>query len=561
MSPFLVVIILAVYFGVLILISVITSKGADTNTFFTANRQSPWFLVAFGMIGASLSGVTFISVPGNVGKSGFYYFQIVLGYLVGYWVIIGVLLPLYYRLNVVSIYAYLEQRFGFWSHKTGAFFFLLSRTLGSSLRLFLAATVLQLFLFDAWNVPFFITVATTIVLIWIYTFKGGIKTIVWTDTFQTFFLISAVIIAVWQITVRLDFSLSEMISTVSNSDYSRMFFFDDPKAGHYFWKHFLGGAFITVTMTGMDQEIMQKNLTCKSIGDAQKNMFWFSLILVVVNLLFLTLGALLYLYSTKMNLALPATTDELFPTLALSELGLAVGVFFLLGITASSYASADSALAGLTTSFCVDFLNFKNKPEELRKRQKFIVHLGFSLLFLVIIVVFKEINERSVIDAVLVVASYTYGPLLGLFSFGLFSKRIVKDHWVPLVCLLAFILSTIVSPPLSLITVEGIAASGSGWSGLLIRLSIFVLVILLFSMNGKMKTIFPFHMRVVVWGVIAMIVFLPQMMEVYKAFIPWRESMLNGYVVGLELLPINGLITFLGLLMISSPRGEQEVEA
>lgn len=445
MTPFLVVSILVVYFGVLILISIITSKGADTTTFFTGNRQSPWYLVAFGMIGSSLSGVTFISVPGNVGKIGFGYFQIVLGYLVGYWVIIGVLLPLYYRLNLISIYTFLEQRFSFWSYKTGAFFFLISRTIGSSLRLFLAATVLQLFLFDAWNVPFIVTVATTIILIWIYTVKGGIKTIVWTDSFQTIFLIAAVCIAVWEITQKLGMSIPEMIAAIRSSPYSKIFYFEDPNAPIYFWKQFLGGAFIAITMTGMDQEIMQKNLTCKTIGDAQKNMFWFSLTLVVVNVLFLTLGALLYVYSSTFNLPIPAASDELFPRLAINELGLAVGIFFLLGIIASSYASADSALAGLTTSFCIDFLNFKNKPELQKKRQKFIVHVGFSLLFLIIIVVFKEINERSVIDAVLNVAGYTYGPLLGLFSFGILTTRRVRDKLVPIICVISPILSYILS--------------------------------------------------------------------------------------------------------------------
>jgi SSS family transporter len=445
MTPTEVVIILTVYFGVLILISVITSKGADTNTFFTGNRQSPWYLVAFGMIGSSLSGVTFISVPGNVGKIGFGYFQVVMGYLVGYWVIIGVLMPLYYRLNLISIYTFLEKRFSFWSYKTGAFFFLISRTIGSSLRLYLAATVLQLFLFDAWNVPFIVTVATTIVLIWLYTVKGGVKTIVWTDSFQTIFLIAAVCVAVWQITQKLGMSLGEMISTVQNSQYSKVFYFDDPDSTMFFWKQFLGGAFIAITMTGMDQEIMQKNLTCKNIGEAQKNMFWFSLILVVVNLLFLTLGALLYIYSAKTNFPLSEMSDELFPRLALKELGEAVGIFFLLGITASSYASADSALAGLTTSFCIDFLNFNKKQEKQRKRQKLMVHVGFSLLFLIIIVAFREINERSVIDAVLNVASYTYGPLLGLFSFGVFTKRIVNDKLVPLICVLSPILSYLLS--------------------------------------------------------------------------------------------------------------------
>jgi len=445
MTPTLVISIIGIYFLALITISYFTSKGADTHTFFTANRQSPWYLVAFGMIGASLSGVTFISVPGNVGKIGFGYFQVVLGYLLGYWAIIGILMPLYYRLNVISIYAYLEQRFDYWSHKTGAFFFLVSRTIGSSLRLYLAATVLQLFLFDAWNIPFYVTVATTIVLIWVYTNKGGIKTIVWTDTFQTFFLITAVIIAVWQITERLGLSFSEMVRVIEQSKYSKIFYFDDITSPMYFWKQFLGGAFIAVTMTGMDQEIMQKNLTCRTLRDAQKNMFWFSLTLVFVNLLFLALGALLYLYSEKNGISIPVFSDELFPSLALNEFSILVGVFFVLGITASSYASADSALAGLTTSFCIDFLDFKNKTEITRKRQKLIVHIGFSLLFLVIILVFKEINNRSVIDAVLSVAGYTYGPLLGLFSFGLFTKRFVRDKLVPIVCVLSPVVSYFIS--------------------------------------------------------------------------------------------------------------------
>jgi Na+/proline symporter len=339
-----------------------------------------------------------------------------------------------------------------------------------------------LFLFDAWNVPFFVTVATTIALIWIYTFKGGIKTIVWTDTFQTFFLITAVCIAVWQIASQLGMSMTEMISTISASKYSQIFFFDDVNSAMYFWKQFTGGAFIAITMTGMDQEIMQKNLTCRSLGDAQKNMFWFSLISVVVNLLFLVMGALLYIYSETHSLPIPAATDELFPRLALNELGLAVGIFFLLGITASSYASADSALAGLTTSFCIDFLDFKNKDEKVRSRQKFIVHLSFSLLFLVIIVVFKEINERSVIDAVLNIAGYTYGPLLGLFSFGVLTKRQVRDKLVPVVCVVSPILSYLIS------------ANAGVW--------------------------------------------------------------LDGYKIGIEILIINGLITFAGLWLVSKNRVE-----
>jgi Na+/proline symporter len=480
MSPILISSILIAYFITLVTISYFTSKGADSNTFFTANRQSPWYLVAFGMIGSSLSGVTFVSVPGNVGKIGFGYFQVVLGYLVGYWVIIGVLMPLYYRLNVISIYTYLEQRFGTWAYKTGAFFFLISRTIGSSLRLFLAATVLQLFLFDAWGVPFFVTVATTIVLIWVYTFKGGIKTIVWTDSFQTLFLVTAVAVTVWQIAAKLDLNLATMISSIQDNGYARIFYFDDVDSPLFFPKQFFGGAFIAIAMTGLDQEIMQKNLTCKTLGDAQKNMFWFSLTLVLVNILFLTLGALLYIYSAQKGLPIPSLSDELYPQLAFTELGPLVGILFLLGITASSYASADSALAGLTTSFCIDFLQFKDKPEVVKQRQKFMVHVGFSVLFLVIILIFKELNEKSVIDAVLNVAGYTYGPLLGLFSFGIFTRRQVKGWMVPIVCVLSPALSYLLS----------------------------------------------------------------------KNSVSWFD----GYKIGIEILIINGLITFFGLLLISDFR-------
>jgi len=437
MSPLLVLFILLAYFAVLITISIVTSKGATSDTFFTANRQSPWYLVAYGMIGASLSGVTFISVPASVGTTAFSYFQVVLGYVLGYWAIIGVLLPLYYRLNLISIYSFFEDRFDRISYKTGSFFFLLSRSVGSSLRLFLAASVLQLFLFDAWDIPFFVTVVITIFFIWIYTFKGGIKTIVWTDTFQTTFLILAVVISVILIAQRMNLSFGGLMSLVFDSDYSRIFFFDDPNSKLFFPKQFFGGAFIALTMTGMDQDLMQKNLTCKNLKEAQKNMFWLSSTLVVVNLLFLVLGALLYLYSTEFNIQLPAVSDELFPMLAFQEFGLLAAVLFLLGITASTYASSDSALAALTTSFCIDFLDFKNKSEAVKQKQKNIVHVAFSILFLIIILIFKEINERSLIDAVLMAATYTYGPLLGLFAYGIFSKRKVRGRFVPAVCLLA----------------------------------------------------------------------------------------------------------------------------
>jgi len=445
MNPTLVLSILIGYFLILISIAWYTSRGATTETFFTANRQSPWYLVAFGMIGSSLSGVTFISVPGNVGKIGFAYFQVVIGYLLGYWTIMYVLMPLYYRMNLISIYTYLEHRFDQWAYRTGSLFFMVSRSVGSALRLYLAATVLQLFLFDAWGVPFFVTVATTIGLIWVYTFRGGVKTVVYTDSFQTLFLISAVVIAVWQIATELNLSWNEVITTIQGSEYSKMFHFDDPKSGLFFPKQFFGGAFIALTMTGMDQEIMQKNLTCRSLGDAQKNMFWYSLVIVFVNLLFLTLGALLYLYSAQYQIERPASSDQLFPLLALNHFSLLVGIFFLLGITASSYASADSALAGLTTSFCIDFLDFKSKTEEVKRKQKFMVHIGFSALFLIIILVFREINQKSVIDAVLKAAGYTYGPLLGLFCFGLLTNRKISGWPVLAVCVLSPCLSYILS--------------------------------------------------------------------------------------------------------------------
>jgi Na+/proline symporter len=353
-------------------------------------------------------------------------------------------MPLYYRLNLVSIYTYLEQRFGYWSYKTGAFLFLLSRTLGSSLRLFLAAGVLHLFLFKDWGMPFWVTVTATILLIWIYTFRGGVKTIIWTDSFQTIFLISSVVISVVLISDRLDLSFTEMVGKVYDSQLSKIFYFDDYKSKLFFPKYFLGGAFIAIAMTGLDQDLMQKNLTCKNIGEAQKNMFWFVIIMVIVNILFLVLGALLYLYSEAKGLPIPASTDDLFPTLALHEFGTIAGVFFLLGIIASSYASADSALAALTTSFCIDFLDFKNKPEIVKQKQKFYVHIGMSIVFLIIIIIAKELNERSLIDTVLNMAGYTYGPLVGLYAFGLYTKRKLTDHLVPFICLISPVITYVI---------------------------------------------------------------------------------------------------------------------
>jgi len=437
MSTSIIITVLSLYFGALIFISWLTSRKSNTDSFFTGNRQSPWYLVAFGMIGASLSGVTFISVPGNVGKTGFAYYQVVLGYLLGYAVIAYLLMPLYYRLNLISIYTYLNQRLGKVSYKTGVIFFMLSRTLGSAMRLFLATSVLQIFIFDSFGIPFEISVLVTVLLIWVYTFKGGIKTIVWTDTFQTFFLVSSVIICVVIIMQNLGISIGDLPQSIASSGYSEMFHFEDYKSKLFFPKMFFGGMFLAITMTGLDQDLMQKNLTCRNINEAQKNMISFTVVLMFVNLLFLTLGALLYMYLNANQMEIPSVSDELFPRLALNHFGLVAGIFFLLGITASSYASADSALAALTTSFCIDFLQFESKHEKQKKKEKFIVHLGFSVLFVVIITITKYLADRALIDLILTLASYTYGPLLGLFAFGIFTKRAVADKLTPVICLLS----------------------------------------------------------------------------------------------------------------------------
>lgn len=437
MNPYIALTILSVYFLMLILVSIYTARGADTNTFFTANRQSPWYLVAFGMIGTSLSGVTFVSIPGSVANIQFSYFQVVIGYLLGYLVIGTILMPLYYRLNLISIYTYLEKRFGFWSYKSGSAVFLVSRTIGSAVRLYVAAGVLQYALFTPLGIPFEVSVAITILLIWVYTFKGGVKTIIVTDTLQTLFLITAVVLTIILVARELNLSgIADVYKAVSESGYSQIFFWEgnDPKN---FFKQFFAGAFIAIVMTGLDQDLMQKNLTCKNIGEAQKNMFWFTAVLVVVNLLFLSLGALLYLYASAKGITPPARTDDFYPMLALNNLGVVVGITFLLGITAATYASSDSALTALTTAFCVDFMNIEKKAEKQRAKIKFWVHIGFSVLFYLVIIVFNKLNSKEVITAVFDLAGYTYGPLLGLFSFGLLTKFNIRDRWVPLVCVLA----------------------------------------------------------------------------------------------------------------------------
>jgi len=442
MNANIILLIFIIYFLLLLFISNLTSKKSTFTDFFNANRSSPWYLVAFGMIGTSLSGVTFISVPGEVGSSNFSYFQVVLGYLVGYYVIAKVLLPLYYKHNLISIYTYLEDRFGFYSYKAGAFFFLLSRTIGASFRLFLVAGVLQIAIFNQLGLPYFFSVLLTILLIWIYTFKGGIKTIVWTDALQTLFMLSAVIITIVIITDKMNISLYESFHMVKNSSYSNIFYFDW-RAGNDFFKQFISGAFIAIVMTGLDQDMMQKNLTCRNLGDAQKNIFWFCVILVIANLLFLFLGALLYLYSESVNFQLPTSTDDLYPLLALNELGFLTSIIFILGIIAAAYSSADSALTSLTTSFCIDFLDIQKRNN--KRKTRLLVHIGFSILLFIVILIFNEINDESVINSIFKAAGYTYGPLLGLFSFGIFTKYKIKDKFVFFVCLISPLISYLIN--------------------------------------------------------------------------------------------------------------------
>jgi solute:Na+ symporter, SSS family len=397
-------------------------------------------LVAFGMIGASLSGVTFLSIPGWVGNPGnqFSYMQVVFGYLLGYLVVAFVLMPIYYRMNLTSIYTYLEDRFGYFSHKTGAIFFLGSRLLGASIRLLLVANVLQIFLFDQLHVPFELTVFISIALIWVYTNKGGIKTIIWTDTLQTFFMIAAVLVMCYIIIGELNLRDTGVVASIRDSQYSKIFFFDDWTAKNYFWKHFLGGIFITIGMTGLDQDMMQKNLSCKNIGEAKKNMMSFAIVLVFVNLIFLGLGALLYMYSAQTGIGVGAASDQLFATIAMDpNTGLAIGILFLVGLIAAAYSSADSALTALTTSFSYDIFNFQKKEKSVQNKLRKQVHLGVSLLLLVIIVVLKYTTSSNAIDSIMFFAGFTYGPLIALFFFGILTKRSLKDKWVPVICLLA----------------------------------------------------------------------------------------------------------------------------
>jgi len=482
MESSLILFVIASYFIGLFIISYFTKGDGDNSTFFSANKESPWYLVAFGMVGASLSGITFISVPGDIGEMQFTYFQVVLGYLVGYFIVAIVLLPIYYKLNLTSIYEYLNDRFGKISHKTGAFFFFISRILGASFRLYLVAIVLQQFVFDSLSIPFEITVIISILLIWVYTFRGGINTIVWTDTLQTAFMLISVLLSIYLINSNLEWTFIEFIKSVEIQDYNKIIVNESFLDRNHFVKSFIGGMFITICMTGLDQDMMQKNLTCRSLKDAQKNMLVFSFVLVLVTSLFMLLGALLFIYAKENNIEIPLlngvpNSDLLFPQIALnSDLGIGIGITFLLGLIAAAYSSADSALTSLTTSFCVDFLNLENKSKKIQNGIRKKTHIVMSFILIIVVIIFKKYLNTNVIDGLLTVAGYTYGPLLGLFAFGIFTNYKVKDQYVWVVALF------------SVLIVLGIGNIDS--------------------------------------------------------------NLLGGYQIGYELLPINGLITFFGLILI-----------
>jgi Na+/proline symporter len=447
MPPYIIALVLVLYFAVLIGISLITGRNANNDSFFVGNRRSPWYLVAIAMVGASISGVTFISVPGEVGNSQFSYLQMVLGFLLGYWFVANILLPVYYKYKLTSIYTYLENRFGAVSYKTGAVFFLFSRIIGTAFRLFLMASVLQLTMFDAWHIPFEITVAVTILLIWLYTFQGGIRTIVWTDTLQALFMISALVLTIFAIKNALGYNFSELVGAIKQSEFSRIWFFDNPKEKTFFFKQFFSGAFITIVRPGSIGYDAEKP-ELPEPSDAKKNMYWYSAAFVPINLLFLSLGALLYIFAAKNNIALPAKTDQLFPMLASQGyLPGVVALLFIVGLVAAAYSTADSALTALTTSFSIDILNIEKRrlTDNQKIRFRKWVHIGVSVFVGIVIIIFDKLNNSSVISAIYTIAGYTYGPLLGLFAFGLFTKFQLRDRWVWLVAVLSPVICAVLS--------------------------------------------------------------------------------------------------------------------
>ncbi len=480
MSPYFLFVFVLIYFMLLLGVAWYTSRNADNNSFFIGNRNSNWMLVAFGMIGTSLSGVTFVSVPGTVGGNGFAYFQVVIGNFIGYCLIAFILLPLYYKMQVTSIYNYLLNRFGKVSYKTGALFFIISRILGATARLYLVINVLQIFILDNMHIPFWVTTFIILLMILLYTFEGGVKTIVFTDMLQTTCMLLGLVICIFFIMKLMNFSFSDAIQSLQNKNYTRIFN-TDVKSGSFFLKQIIGGAFLTIGMTGLDQEMMQKNISVRTLKDSQKNMLTFSMISVGVNFLFLFLGGLLYVFAASKNIAIKG--DDLFPTVALNYLPSFVSVIFIIGLISALFPSADGALTALTSSFCIDILGLKRNTlltEKQAKKTRMAVHLSFAIVFFLCIMIFKWINDKSIIDVILKVAGYTYGPLLGLFLFGIFTKRALPQNALPIIiCIAAPVISYIL------------------------------------SMNAA------------------------------KWF--------NNYNIGIELLLINGLLTFAGLLIVSKP--------
>ena len=443
MSRYTILFIIAVYFGLLLFIAWLTGRKSSSNdAFFTGNRQSPWYIVSIGMIGTSLSGVTFVSVPGMVRSIDMTYMQTVFGFFVGYIIIAHILLPLYYKLKLTSIYSYLKDRIGHRGYKTGASFFLLSKSIGAAARLYLVVLILQHYVFDAFNIPFAVTVILSILLVWIYTFRSGIKTIIWTDTIQAICLIAMLVVIIWQVKDALGMSFVEMSASVANNPHFRIFEFNDWNSSQHFAKQFFSGIFITIVMTGLDQDMMQKNLSCRNLKEAQKNMYTYGFAFTPVNFLFLVLGILLLIVAEQKQIALPELSDDILPMFCTSGiLGNSILIFFTIGIIAAAFSSADSALTALTTSFCIDILDIQNDSEKQAKRKRLMIHIAISVVFAFIILVIKEVNNRSIIDAIYMIASYTYGPLLGMFIFGLFTKRLVKDKFVPYICIISPVIS------------------------------------------------------------------------------------------------------------------------
>lgn len=442
-QPVIIILTIAGYFLLLLAISYFTGRGSDNSTFFTGNRRAPWPAVAFAMVGAAISGVTFISVPGMVVNKGFAYLQMVLGFIVGYMLIAFVLVPLFYKRNLISIYGYLEERFGQSTYKAGAWFFFLSKMLGAAVRFFVVCAVLQLLVFGPLHIPFEFNVIVTIALIWLYTVQGGVKTLIWTDTLKSFCLIMSVVLCIYFVATNLGFSFGEMCSAISDHPSSRMFFFDNPKEGTYFWKQFLAGVFMAIATTGLDQDMMQRNLACKDSKQSQKNMIVSGITQFFVIALFLLLGTLMVIFLDRNGIAVPGKTDDIFGMVATHEsMPVIVGVLFILGLVAAAYSAAGSALTSLTTSFTVDILKaHKNKDEHKVTRTRKAVHVIMSLIMGLVIVAFYYLSDQDAISAVYTLASYTYGPILGLFVYGMFWRKPVRDRLVPFVCILAPCLS------------------------------------------------------------------------------------------------------------------------